>query len=60
MCGYNRTPPIINMLIVLDTKMTTNFKGDKTCGCTAYRKFHSTEPAFLKLRNDILQSLDQN
>ena len=27
---------------------------------SAYRKFHSTETALLKVQNDILQSLDQN
>ena len=27
---------------------------------SAYRKFHSTETAFIKVQNDILQSLDQN
>jgi len=27
---------------------------------SAYRKFHSTETALLKVQNDVLQSLDQN
>ena len=27
---------------------------------SAYRKFHSTETALIKVQNDILQSLDQN
>ena len=29
------------------------------CSQSAYRKFHSTESALLKVQNDILQSLDQ-
>ena len=27
---------------------------------SAYRKFHSTETALMKVQNDILQSLDRN
>lgn len=56
--------PFISKILekVVDVRIENHLKNNELheVNQSAYRKFHSTETALLKVQNDILQSLDRN